>query len=191
MSGAASVRHNVARLLRFSGRDSRAQFWPWAIAVFLLGMVLDIIAMIPMMTEMMRRMFAYIKAHPEGLPQPQPGGPPLPPELMPDFSGFTQIAGAVGVLTVLLWWAAVVRRLHDRDRSGWWGAVILPFQIAAILLAPPASKAMLSGAVQSRPVALIASLNGAGYWIAFIFLLVILAGNGTPGPNRYGDPPSA
>jgi len=191
MSVAASVRHNVPRLLRFSGRDSRAQFWPWAIAVFLLGMALDLIAMIPVMTEMMRRMFAYVEAHPEGLPQPQPGGPPLPPELMPDFTGFTLIAGAVGVLTILLWAAAVVRRLHDRDRSGWWGAAILPFQIAALLLGPSASKAMLSGATPSRPLALAASLNSAAYWIAFIVLLVILAGNGTPGPNRYGDPPSA
>lgn len=30
----ASVRHSLAGLGRFSGRDSQGQFWPWAVGVY-------------------------------------------------------------------------------------------------------------------------------------------------------------
>src|SRR6185436_10996012 len=32
-----SIRHNLAGLLRFSGRDARRTFWPYAILLFLLS----------------------------------------------------------------------------------------------------------------------------------------------------------
>jgi uncharacterized membrane protein YhaH (DUF805 family) len=77
------------------------------------------------------------------------------------------IFGGLGLLMVV-WWLAViipsiavgVRRLHDRDMSGWWylGFIVL-------------SMIPLVGIIAS---------------IAFI---VIMALPGTPGPNRFGPEP--
>jgi uncharacterized membrane protein YhaH (DUF805 family) len=186
-----SIRHNFANLLRFSGRDSRATFWPWAIGVYLLSMLLGFLIVLPLIGEMMQRMAAYAQAHPGGFPPPQPGKPPFPAELMPDFSSLAVPMGLVQLLTTFLWAAAAVRRLHDRDWSGWWAAIFLPFQVAGIALGGVAMRGMLGGAVEPTPLMRVASLNTACYWIAFIGLLVVLAGSGTPGPNRYGDPPPA
>jgi uncharacterized membrane protein YhaH (DUF805 family) len=184
-----SIRHNMANLLRFSGRDNRASFWPWAIAVYLLSMLLGFLFVLPLIGEMMQGMIDYAQTHPQGFPPPQPGKLPFPPELMPDFGRLAVPLGLVQLLTTFLWSAAAVRRLHDRDRSGWWAAIFLPFQLAGIALGPAAMRAMLTGAAEPTALQRAASLNTACYWIAFIGLLVLLAGDGTPGPNRYGDPP--
>ena len=115
----ASIRYNLANLFRFSGRDGRGTFWPYAIAVFLTSMAVDILLFIPVMTDMMQRMMIYLRDHPEGFPQPAPGQiQALPPGLMPDMSRMFVPTTIVSVVSLLLLAAAVVRRLHDRDRSG-------------------------------------------------------------------------
>ena len=73
----------------------------------------------------------------------------------------------VGIL-LAVWWLAIlipgvavgVRRLHDRNLTGWWylGFVVLSF------------------------VPVVSFIS----WIAF---LVIMALPGTPGPNRFGPSP--
>ena len=64
--------------------------------------------------------------------------------------GFAAGIFAVGI--AVPFYAALVRRLHDTDRSGWW------FFLGAIP-------------------------------IIGIFLIVILASDGTPGQNQYGPDP--
>src|SRR5947209_12409581 len=138
-----SIRHNLANLFRFSGRESRALFWPYAIAVFLAAMAAGILLFIPVMTDMMTRIMDYARAHPEGLPRAAPGQPPvLPPELMPDMSMMAVPMLIVNVAMILLLAAAAVRRLHDRDKTGWWAALPLPFHIVAAVIGPAAAKAM-------------------------------------------------
>lgn len=75
--------------------------------------------------------------------------------------------GGFGIVILLYWfavlvpWIAVtVRRLHDRDMSGWW---YLGFIVASMI-----------------------PFVG---WIASIALLVILVLPGTPGSNRFGPDP--
>lgn len=186
-----SLRHNLRNLLAFSGRDDRGLFWPWAITVFVVAMLVDCALMVPMIVDMMRRISSYAEAHPEGLPTGGPGAAPLPPELMPDFAGLVAPMAVVNLLAVLLWAAAVVRRLHDTGRSGWWGAIVLPFQLVSLLLGPAAARTALTGTGGGSPLATAATFNTAAYWLAFLALLVLLVGNGTPGPNRYGEAPAA
>src|SRR4051794_27731791 len=175
-----SIRYNLANLFRLSGRETRAQFWPYAIAVFLLGGAVDVLLIIPAMMEMMERIQAFVLAHPEGLPPPVPGQNPLPPELMPNFAGMMGPMAVVQVATILLWLSAVVRRLHDRDRSGWWGAIVLPFQLIGLALAPRLMTAMMT--MEGRPSSLmmLSALNSLFYWAAAIALIILLAGESSP-----------
>jgi uncharacterized membrane protein YhaH (DUF805 family) len=175
----ASIRYNLANLLRLSGRDSRAQFWPYAIAIFLLSIVADIALFIPIMSDMMTRTIDYARAHPEGLPKPAPGQPPvLPPELMPDMGRLIVPTTIVSVVVILLLAAAVVRRLHDRGKTGWWGALPLPFQALAFIIGPTAARAMTAYPPKPSPLATLATLNSLCWWAAVIVLIVLLAGEG-------------
>jgi uncharacterized membrane protein YhaH (DUF805 family) len=142
---------------------------------------------VPIMMDMMRRTMAYAQAHPEGLPKAAPGQPPvLPPELMPDFSRMIIPSMLVGLAIVLLLVAAVVRRLHDRDKSGWWAALPLPFKAIGAALAFSMGKAMTTYPPTPSPLTTLSSLNGLCSLVASIVLIVLLVGEPSRGPNRFG-----
>lgn len=185
-----AIGENLTGLARPSGRAARGQFWPWAITVFLLAMAADILLFVPVMSDMMNRMFLYLRAHPEGFPQPAPGQPPaLPPELMPDMAKMAIPTSVVTLIAILLLASAVVRRLHDRDKPGWWGALPLPFQAAAMAMSPFVLKNITVFPNPHPGLLLLSTLNSLAFWGAFIFLIVLLAGDGTRGPNRFGPDP--
>lgn len=99
--------------------------------------------------------------------------------------GWREAAFVVAGCAVLLWFATlplVVRRLHDRDRTGWWLALYLVF---AALGAVPLEKA-----VDTYPIPVLAfAIASAAYTLWF--LVETLGRRGTPGANRFGDPPQA
>ena len=113
------------------------------------------------------------------------------PELMPDFSGFVMVEAVSVIALVALLAAAVARRLHDSGRSGWWGALPLPFLafgLAAFLLL-----FSRSGPGHAQPnFALFGLLfvNNLVYLGTLVALIVMLALPTQPQPNRYGEPPS-
>ena len=188
----ASIRHNLANLFRFSGRDSRALFWPYAITIFLLAILAGILLFIPVMTEMMTRAMDYARTHPGGLPRTAPGQPPvLPPELMPDMSAMIVPGLIVNLVAILLLAAAAVRRLHDCDRTGWWAALPLPFHVVAAVIGPAAAKGMTDAMTtyppHRSPLMMLSSLNSACSLLALLVLVILLVAEGTKGPNRFGD----
>jgi uncharacterized membrane protein YhaH (DUF805 family) len=184
----ASLRHNLARLFVFSGRETRRLFWPYAITVFVGGMIVNILLVVPVMMAAMRRTFTYLQQHPEGFPKTGPGQQPaFPPELMPDMAPAMGGMAIVGLLVLLLLAAAVVRRLHDRDRTGWWAALPVPFQVAGVFAAPAAYQAMVHPAATPSALLVASQLNTLAYWIAFIALIVMLVGESSRGSNRFGE----
>jgi uncharacterized membrane protein YhaH (DUF805 family) len=188
----ASIRYNLARLLLFSGRETRGQFWPYAISLFIVQLAVGMLLLIPVMFDMFARLQRYLIEHPEGLPTetgPYPGAVVLPPELMPDMAIVTVPAAVLNLLFVLLLAAAVVRRLHDRDKSGWWALMPVPFMVYGQIKGPEAATMMMSGAMARSPEMLLVMLSNLLYWIALIVLVVILAQTGTDGPNSYGPEP--
>ena len=192
----ASIRYNLANLFRFSGRESRALFWPYAITVFLLSILAGILLFIPVMMDTMTRAMDYAQTHPGGIPQAAPGQPPvLPPELMPDMSRMIVPMLIVNLVCILLLAAAAVRRLHDTDRTGWWAALPLPFHAVAAAIGPAAAKAMqeamMSHTRHSSTLMTLSSLNSALSLLALVALVILLVGEGTKGPNRFGDPVQA
>ena len=150
-------------------------------------MVVHILLMVPVMVDMFVRIQEFALNNPDRLPQAAPGDVlAFPPGLMPDFGAVATPMAIVTLVMIALLFSAVVRRLHDRDRSGWWGALPLPFQMAGLAMAPAMFAQMTNMPQLDGRLFMASSLNSAFYWIAVIFLLVLLVGEGTRGPNRFG-----
>lgn len=185
-------------LTRFSGRDRRNQFWPYAgvvIAVMYVAMgFLAAAAMGPIFAEAAD----YAAAHPEhatvtsgpgsysvSIDAGAPGAPALP-DLTPFFGAI-----ALGVVaTVVLLAAAVSRRLHDTGRSALWGLVPLPFLAGAFILMPVLlGEMMVPEPAPNIGLFLLLFLNNILYLAALLGLAVLLCLQTKPGPNRHGEEP--
>jgi uncharacterized membrane protein YhaH (DUF805 family) len=187
-----SLRHNLAQLVRFSGRESAGRFWPYAITMFVLIIIAQACYMLPMFADTFERMQRFAEQHPDQATVTSgPGSYSISisgyhPELFPDFS---RLIGAVAIglaIFVVLVAAAVVRRLHDRDRSGLWGLLPLPFLAFGLMgMGKPFASTDPASAFDFRLFAAI-FLNNLIYLAALAFLVIQLASAGTPGANRYG-----
>ena len=183
---AASIRHNIVNLARFSGRDSQGLFWPWAIIVYaLLTLVTLGLTFVAVARGFMEMSGAF-----------QPGaGPEDIEKLMAGMMGrVTDLwlpLTLVNLLMIVLLAASIARRLHDRGRTAYWGLLPVPFWIAGALTARRAmALAMTPGDGASRPALdTLIMLIGPFSWVAFIVLLVLLIGDGDHGPNAYGPDP--
>ena len=76
------------------------------------------------------------------------------------FSGFGVLFALYWLATIIPTVAVTVRRLHDRDMSGWWylGVIVLSF------------------------------IPLVGFLVSIAFLVIMFL-PGTPGPNRFGPDP--
>lgn len=132
----------LRRYAEFSGRSRRLEFWMFQLLNIVIGGLL---------VSVMFANFAF--AFGGGYSSTSPG---------------MEIGFWLPVVLILIWWAVIlvpgiavtVRRLHDRDMSGWW---YLGFVISWFI-----------------------PLVGLFAWIAFLVLMLL---DGTPGPNRYGEDP--
>jgi uncharacterized membrane protein YhaH (DUF805 family) len=179
-------------VLRFGGRDGRASFWPYAAFIVFLSQI----AMMAPMLPAIGRLQSYALAHPEQTRITSgPGHYSVEirgsPEAMgPIVAGMVGAVAIAGSIAVLLLAAAVARRLHDRDRRGYWGLLPLPFLAAGLALMPKVFAGMSSKPGAPDLTAFLALfINNFAYLAALGILIVLLAGPGTPGPNRFGPPP--
>jgi uncharacterized membrane protein YhaH (DUF805 family) len=182
-----SLRHNLANLLRFSGRDAQGQFWPYAFTSFVLAMVTMSVAMQGVMGAFRH----YAMAHPERTTVAiGNGGGRIsvqgnPPELGSAIQVMMTWTGAIALVFIALIAAAVARRLHDRGRTALWGA--LP---AGLITTGMIGMSRLFG--QTGPDGLDGRLfflifcNNLAYIASLLYLIVLLAGPGTAGPNEFG-----
>lgn len=135
----------LRRYAQFSGRSRRMEYWSFTLFITIIVFVL------------MGVMFGTGAAT-GAFSNLESGDPSALMGVM--FGGFG--------LVILLFWLAIlvpsiavtVRRLHDRDMSGWW---YLGFMVLGMI-----------------------PFVG---WIASIVFLVLLFLPGTVGPNRFGDDP--
>lgn len=188
---------NLARLLKFGGRESRERFWPYAALVILLTFVGSGIGMSVAMSSMFEAVEQVAATHPQDVTVMRgPGSYSVSvtgdhPELMPDFGLAFGVMGVVVAIAAILLAAAVVRRLHDSGRAGWWGApplIFLGFGIFAIRrftgmmtddVTPPDAEML--------PVMGLLFLNNVLYLGSLGLLVLLLCLSGSPGPNRYGE----
>ena len=188
-----SIRHNLQNLLTFRGRQSPGQFWPFAIAVFMLTTAVGMLALIPEFLTTFARMQQFAADHPEqARVESGPGYYSIQieghhPELMPDFDRFIGIVVTVAIVTILMLAAAVARRLHDSGKSALWGLMPIPFLAIGLSLFPS-----LFGEAQPdlRWCGLL-FLNNVVYLITLAALIVLLVAQSSPAENRFGPSPIA
>lgn len=182
---------------RFSGRDTRGEFWPYVGAVVALVFIVQAIGMGAVMADMVGKVQAHIAAQPilvidENLPPDTPvrlasAPPELPPPPMPDFRILGATLGVTIVLAVSLLAAAVARRLHDRDMTAIWGLMPVPFLGIAAVGFPLMMADMMASEAPNFGLVGLLFLNNVAYMAALVTLIIILAQRGTSGPNRFGE----
>ena len=178
----AAVRHNLVSLFRFVGRDTPAQFWPYAGFVFLLLFVVTAAIILPPVASAMARMHRFAIEHPGESAALAGTG-------FPNVQGILQPLILICALAVFLLAAAVVRRLHDRNRSGLWGAIPLVFLVTGFALMPRLFRNFASAEVADFTLFFALFANNLLYLLSLVVLVVLLIGRGTRGPNRYGPDP--
>jgi uncharacterized membrane protein YhaH (DUF805 family) len=161
------------RYAEFSGRSSRAEFWWFFLAVFLLYIVMSFLFFGAMASSL-----ATAESNPS--------------------IGMLSAIGVGGILVGLFWLALLipsiavqVRRLHDSNRSGWWlGAFYLLYAVYLALMFGVAGSVM-SAASTGGDTGMFTGIMILGFvmFAYMIVLLVFYCVPGTKGPNRFGDDP--
>lgn len=190
------ILRGFAKLARFSGRDTQRQFWIYAIVPIVAAFIGSYVVMIPMIAGSLADMQQFALEHPEqATVRSTPTSYSIEiegyhPELMPDFSGVIPgmaivLVGVIGLLA-----AAVTRRLHDRNRRGYWGLIPLPFLATGLFGMQKVFASFATSEPDLRWFFLI-FFNNMAYIGSIVLLVVWLARSGTPGANRYGPDPKA
>lgn len=190
MSASVSLTEHFKRLFDFGGREDRASFWPYAALAFGITMVVGMIIFVPMMSRSIQAMQQFAAEHPDQVTVASGAGQysisvqGKHPEFMPARSMALYLAVSFG-LAILLYAAAVVRRLHDRGKSGLWGLMPLPFILYSAVQMPRMFGSIGTGAEPDMAVFLSIFASNLLYMITLIWLVVLLAGRSDPAPNRY------
>jgi uncharacterized membrane protein YhaH (DUF805 family) len=180
-----SITYNMRRLFDFRGRETQILFWPYAGFIFGLGTVVTTgLIMIPIM-EMAANMMQQIAVAAQQGGGAEPAFLKSPELLIPDFGGLVLPTVAVNLVMIALLAAAIARRLHDKDRSGFWGLPPLPSMLIGFALMPRTLAGMYSNA-EPDPLVALAMLNSFLTYGLLILLVVMLVGKGSEGPNRFG-----
>lgn len=195
------ITHNVSRLATFSGRDTRSQFWPYAGTIFVLHLFASFVVMSVQMGPAMTRLQGFALAHPE-----LTNGEPIDASKLPDSvkaesmelaRSFTAMMGDFAVaseimaaITVLLYAAAVARRLHDRSMSALWGLLPLPFLTFGMIAMPRLMRNFAGPQGPDLGLFGLLFLNNVIYIVMLVILIVFLAKRSDPAINRYGPPPA-
>jgi uncharacterized membrane protein YhaH (DUF805 family) len=191
----ASIKRGFAGLFRFGGRDTRGQFWPFALIVLGIEFLGSMVVTAQAALGAMGGAFESIRAAEGG----QVDQAAMQGQMMQSMMGNMQhtviisaIIGAVGTLALL---AATARRLHDRNWSGWWLAGAIIAQIAGAYFAQKQLAAInqitdWSNAAAMAEISVNAGMGGTivslATWGFYIIMLVQLVQEGTPGANRFG-----
>jgi uncharacterized membrane protein YhaH (DUF805 family) len=191
MSAKVGLLEHFRKLSDFQGREDRSSFWPYAALVLGIVMVAGALMSLPIMAWIIQAGAQSGSPDPRELNvfvdsadfSPSASAPVAGPDLPIGFFA-AYLAVTIG-LAVLLYAAAVFRRLHDRGVSGGWGLMPLPF-LAYTSVQGVRLFGSLSRGKDPDPTLLI-SLAAAQilYWAALLALVVLLAGASDPEPNRY------
>lgn len=190
-----SIKYALANLANFNGRDSRQTFWFWVLAVVIVRFLSGMLVSAPLTMKMMSATMSAVE-----------GGSAEDPVAMQklvmdivisELPRMIWIGIAVGVVTMLLLVASLVRRLHDSDMPGW--LVLIPGGIyAAVLARMPAqidvAVEMLRSMKPGTPPDMATMMQGQGAmallsWVPVVLVIVIGLRKSSEGPNRYGDAP--
>lgn len=156
------------QLTRFGGRDTRAQFWPYAGVVTALYLVLGPAVLSPLVISVADAADLQSEA-----------------EFLNVLRRFLALNLLIFGLLVALLAAAVTRRLHDIGRAGFWGLLPLPFAIfSGVMFFRLISQFM--GEAPDLGLFFTVFTSNILYLVALVALIVLLALRSASGENRYG-----
>jgi len=189
----------LAGILNFNGRMALHDFWPYAITVVLVLYGLGSAFGIWLQLEFSNRLGMggwFDEAYGSELAE-QRAEQAL--ALMKDiFRFFMPYAGISLALHIIPLSAAIVRRLHDTGRTGWWALIPLPFSAYGIYLMGDAFSRFpeLMATRPADPVIfafvleIFVAIGVSLLWIAAVIVLIILlCGRSSPKGDRFGPPP--
>jgi uncharacterized membrane protein YhaH (DUF805 family) len=175
----ASLRHGLAGLGDFRGRDDARTFWPYTLLVVAVLASLWTFLTAPYLETLQQKVFHYAVAHPDqtsiavgsnGVEVKVYGAPP---GLLSGATPLIVIGGITALVAVVLLAAAIARRLRDRGRSPAWALLPLIFGGIGYL-----SFAMLFGNYgYSSAAAAFAFFSGFAYIVSGFVLILMLAGD--------------
>ncbi len=192
-----AITRGLRNVTRLEGRDTMAQFWPYALTVMGVQFILGLVVTMPMMLRSMRMSMAQME-------QAAAAGQQVDMATIQAASMRNTMAQAMDIFPLtttisvffgLLLIAATVRRLHDRDWSGWWVAALAVVKLAAIVSGYLAMKSMAAALTQANDMTAISGSTFSSaalslpIWGLYIVLLVQLVQRGNGLPNRFGPPP--
>ena len=164
-----SIVRGFQSVLRFSGRDTRSEFWPYAAAAVALYLVVGWAVLIPITLAA------------------------LDGSSRTDFGAFLKMENhflLASILTfaalVALLAAAVARRLHDGGRSAFWGLLPLPFVVYSCTVFVRLFSQFETGEPDLR-LFLSGFISNALYLGAVAWLIVLLARRSASGPDGSDD----
>lgn len=159
----------IGQWLSFRGRIGRKTFW--------LGYVLPL---------MVASIVASVIDSALGL---APRGDAMPM----DGAEIGVVGGIVSVLSLWPSLAGCIKRLHDRDRSGWWigGFYLLAAIVVAVTLTSMMATMVTRTPEHSGPAVVGIGVGGGLLLMGYGLWLLVETGflRGTPGPNRFGPDP--
>jgi uncharacterized membrane protein YhaH (DUF805 family) len=191
MTATVGLWEHFKKLADFNGREDRGSSWPYAALVFLVVMVVGTVIFVPMMANTMQAMQDFAAQHPDQVTVSSgPGHYSMsiqgnPPGIMPPTSSVAIYLGVTFGLSILLYAAAVARRLHDRGISGWWGLMPLPFILYSSIQMPRVFGSFGNDGQPDMTLFFSIFFSNMLYIVTLIVLIVFLAGASLPTPNRY------
>lgn len=190
-----AIRYALANLANPAGRDARQTFWYWVLAVVVLRFAASMALSAPLTLKLMA---AAMHAAQNGAAQDPAAIQAMTTQLiLKELPTMVWGGVAIGLVTMALLAASLVRRLHDSGLSGW--LVLVPGAIYALVLARMPAQidrvadllATLDPANPPNATALMQA-DGAMALLAYVPLLIAVwfgLRKSTPGPNRHGDAP--
>ncbi len=186
-----SLRHGFSNLTNVEGRDRPRQYWPYALLLIGTKWVIGTMLTLPVMISSMEQSFDAVGAAARSgahVDQAQ-----LQAQMMQQMMGQMQsilpFSLGLDVIIALLLCAATVRRLHDRNWSGWWVMLAVASMVVGAATSYWTMSMMASDAAGIVDNMGMIQLVGWLPLVGYIVLLVQLVQGGTPGPNRFGEPP--
>jgi uncharacterized membrane protein YhaH (DUF805 family) len=192
MSATIGLREHFAKLLDFKGREDSASFWPYAALVFGIIIVAGMAIFIPMMAHTMRAMQEFAAQHPDQASIASgPGQYSISvsgdhPQFLPGGAMVAFLAVTFG-LAFFLYAAAVVRRLHDRGKSGLWGLMPVPFILYSSVMMPIFFSSVGAGQEPDMTQFFSIFFSNMLYIVTLVALIVMLAGRSDPTHNRFDN----
>jgi hypothetical protein len=183
-----AIRRGLSGLVTFSGRDDRRTFWYYVLFVFILRWLAGTAASIVLMGSVVSR---SVRSAVSG------GGAEatvrtMQADVAAIMPQMAMIGIVVGLLTMALLAAALVRRLHDSNLPG--GLVLVPGALYLVVIATmpeQTERAMLAinGSTDHPGETVLAHTNwglAALGWAAIAIVVALGVRKSTPGANRYG-----